>query len=125
MAKEYFSPEGVYEPIGWSHVVKAGNTIYVAGMVGCDENQKLVAGGFEAQTVKIFENIERVLVASGASLRDVVKINIYFKNLEDVSRFREIRARYFNPPMPAATGVEVSRLVFGALVEIDVIAVID
>ncbi len=125
MAKEYYSPEGVYEPIGWSHAVKAGNTIYVAGMLGCDENQKLVEGGFEAQTVKAFDNIGRVLAASGVSLRDVVKMNIYFKDLEDVRKFREIRARYFQPPMPVSTGVEVSRLVFDALVEIDVIAVKD
>ncbi|MEE9516824.1 MAG: RidA family protein [Candidatus Adiutricales bacterium] len=125
MPKEYYSPQGVYEPIGWSHAVKAGNTIYVAGMLGCDENQKLVEGGFEAQTVKAFDNIGRVLAASGVSLRDVVKMNIYFKDLEDVYKFREIRARYFQPPMPVSTGVEVSRLVFDALVEIDVIAVKD
>ncbi len=125
MPKEYYSPQGVYEPIGWSHAVKAGNTVYVAGMLGCDENQKLVSGGFEAQTVKAFDNIGRVLAASGVSLRDVVKMNIYFKDLEDVYKFREIRARYFQPPMPVSTGVEVSRLVFDALVEIDVIAVKD
>ncbi len=125
MAKEYFTPEGIYEPIGWSHACRAGNTIYLAGMIGCDEKNKLVEGGFEAQLIQTFENIRLALAAAGASLQDVVKINIYFTNLDDVHRFREIRAGYFKPPRPPATGVEVSRLVMDALVEIDVVAVVD
>jgi enamine deaminase RidA (YjgF/YER057c/UK114 family) len=79
MKKEYISPKGVYEPIGWSHAVKAGNTIYLAGMIGRDEQGKLVEGGFEAQAVKAFENIKLTLEAAGASLKDVVKMTIYFK----------------------------------------------
>jgi 2-iminobutanoate/2-iminopropanoate deaminase len=125
MPKEYFSPQGVYQPIGWSHAIKAGNTIYLAGMIGCDEQRRVVEGGFEAQLIKTFENIQLALEAAGASLQDVVKMNIYFKNLDDVHQFREIRASYFKPPRPAATGVEVSRLVSDALVEIDVVAVVD
>lgn len=126
MEKEYVSPEGIFEPIGWSHAVKVGNTIYVSGMVGFDENRKVVAGGFEAQTMKAFENIELALEAAGASLKDVVKINVYVTDMDNIGKFREIRARYFSPPMPASTGVEVSRLILPELlVEIEAIAVID
>ena len=125
MKKEYISPKGVFEPIGWSHAVKAGNTIYLAGMVGWDEQRKEVEGGFEAQAVKALENIKLTLEAAGASLQDVVKMTIYFKNMDDVYKFREIRARYFSPPMPASTGVEVSQLLPGVLVEIDAVAVVD
>lgn len=125
MIKEYISPKGVFEPIGWSHAVKTGNTIYLAGMIGWDEQRKVVEGGFEAQAVKALENIKLTLEAAGASLQDVVKMTVYFKNMEDVYQFREIRARYFSPPMPASTGVEVSRLLSEALVEIDVVAVVD
>lgn len=125
MTKEYISPKGVFEPIGWSHAVKTGNTIYLAGMIGWDEQRKMAEGGFEAQAVKALENIKLTLEAAGASLRDVVKMTAYFKNMEDVYKFREIRARYFSPPMPASTGVEVSRLLPEALVEIDAVAVVD
>lgn len=125
MTKEYISPKGVFEPIGWSHAVKTGNTIYLAGMIGWDEQRKIAEGGFEAQAVKALENIKLTLEAAGASLQDVVKMTVYFKNMEDVYKFREIRARYFTPPMPASTGVEVSSLLSGVLVEMDAVAVVD
>ena len=125
MKKEYISPREIFEPIGWSHAVKAGNTIYLAGMTGWDKQRKVVPGGFEAQVIKAFENITVILEAAGASLSDVVKYTVYLKNMDDIYKFREIRARYFTPPMPAGTGVEVSRLLPGVLVEIDVVAVVD
>ena len=125
MPKEYISPKGVFEPIGWSHAVKAGNTIYIAGMIGWDEQRRVVEGGFEAQAAKALENIKLTLEAAGASLQDVVKITVYLKNMDDVGKFREVRARFFTPPMPASTGVEVSRLLSGVLVEIDAVAVVD
>ncbi len=125
MKKKYISPKGIFEPIGWSHAVRAGDTIYLAGMTGWDEQRKLVEGGFEAQAVKALENIKVILEAAGASLNDVVKYTVYLKNMDDVYKFREIRARFFTPPMPAATGVEVSRLLPGVLVEIDAVAVVD
>ena len=125
MKKEYISPEGIFEPIGWSHAVKVGNTIYLAGMTGWDKQRKVVPGGFEAQAIKAFENIKVILEAAGASFNDVVKYTVYLKNMDDIYKFREIRARYFTPPMPAGTGVEVSRLLPGVLVEIDMVAVVD
>jgi 2-iminobutanoate/2-iminopropanoate deaminase len=125
MKKEYLSPKGLFEPIGWSHAVKAGNTIYLAGMVGFDEQRNIVAGGFEGQTVKALENIKLVLEAAGASLKDVVKMTVYLTDMDNIIKFREIRARYFSPPMPASTAVEVSRLVLPELlVEIEAIAVV-
>ncbi len=126
MKKEYILPKALFEPLGWSHAVKADNTIYLAGMVGFDENRNVVAGGFEAQTVKTFENIKLTLEAAGASLKDVVKMTIYVTDMKNIIKFREIRARYFSPPMPASTGVEVSRLILPELlVEIEAIAVVD
>jgi 2-iminobutanoate/2-iminopropanoate deaminase len=121
----YLSPQGIFEPIGWSHAVKAGNTIYLAGMTGWDEQRQVVAGGFEAQAVKALENIKLTLEAAGASLQDVVKYTVYLTNMDDIATFREVRARYFTPPMPAGTSVEVSRLLPGVLVEIDAVAVVD
>ncbi len=126
MKKEYLSPQGLFEPMGWSHAVRVSNTIYLSGMVGFDEQRKVVAGGFEAQTIKTFENIKFALEAAGASLKDVVKITVYLTDMDNIVKFREIRARYFSPPMPASTGVEVSRLILlELLVEIEAIAVVN
>ena len=126
MKKEGIAPKGLFEPMGWSQAIKAGNTIYLAGMVGLDENRKVVEGGFEAQAVKTFENLKLVLETAGASMEAVVKLNIYVTDMDNIVKFREIRARYFSPPMPAATGVEVSKLILPELlIEIEAVAVVD
>lgn len=125
MKKEHISPKGIFEPMGWSHAVKADGTIYLSGMVGFDEQRNIVEGGFEAQTVKALENIKLTLEAAGASMKDVVKMTVYVTDMDNIVKFREIRARYFSPPMPASTGVEVSRLILPELlVEIEAIAVV-
>ena len=126
MKKEFItSVKGVHEPVGYSHAVKVGNTIYLAGKTGRDEQRKVVEGGFGAQAVKALENIKLTLEAAGASLKDVVKLTVYLRNIDDVSKLQEITARFFNPPMPANTLVEISRLFPEVLVEIDAVAVTD
>ena len=126
MKREFITPEGLFEPMGWSHAVKVDETIYLAGMVGFDEQRNIVTGGFEAQTIKTFENIKLVLKAAGASLKDVVTLTVYVTDMDNIARFREIRGRYFSPPMPASTGVEVSSLILPEiLVEIEAIAVVE
>ena len=125
MKKEPISPKGVFKPTGWSHAIRAGNTIYLAGMGGFDEQQNIVEGGFESQAEKALDNIKYTLEAAGASFKDVVKITNYLTNMDDVSKLRDIRARYLSQPMPASTTVEVSRLLPGMLIEIDAIAVTD
>ena len=58
-------------------------------------------------------------------LKWVVKFTIYLTNMDDIDKFREIRARFLTPPLPASTVVEVSGLIPQALVEIDAVAVVD
>ena len=125
MKKEFISAKGVFETIHYSQAVKVGNTIYVSGKTARDEQGKIVSGSFEAQAIKTFENLKLTLEAAGASLKDVVKFTVYLKNIDDLDKFREIRERYFTPPLPASTAVEVSGLIPGAVVEIEAVAVID
>lgn len=126
MAKEFITPQGVHEPRGYSHAVKVGNTIYVAGQVAWDEKRQVVSGGFEAQAVQALENLKRVLEAAGASFKDVVKLNTYIKDLNDLSKYREIRQRYFGPPLPASTLVQIVSLASPELlIEIEAVAVIE
>ncbi|MBI2831149.1 MAG: RidA family protein [Chloroflexi bacterium] len=125
MKKEFIQPKGLYVPETYSHAVKVGNTVYVAGTVGRDNQQKVVEGGFEAQAVKAFENIKIILEAAGASYKDIVKLNIYITNMDNIGKLREIRMRYFSRPLPATTAVEVSRLAPGVLLEMEAVAMID
>lgn len=126
MGKEFITPVGVHQPRGYSHAVRAGNTVYVAGQVGWDEQRKVAPGNFEAQAVQALENLKRVLAAAGASLGDVVKINTYLKDLNDMPEFREIRERYFSSPFPASTLVQIVSLASPELlIEIEAVAVVE
>ena len=90
-----------------------------------DEQGKMESG-FEAQALKAFENMELVLKAAGASFKDVVKLNGYFKNyMENRQKYHEIRSRFFSPPLPVATNVQAALASPEVLLEVEAVAVID
>jgi 2-iminobutanoate/2-iminopropanoate deaminase len=126
MKKEYIvQPPDVYPAIGYSHAIKVGNTIYVSGKTGRDLQRKVVPGGFEPQCTKAFENIKLTLKAAGASLKDVVSMIMFFRNIDDVAKFQQIVPKFFEPPLPTMTAVEISRLGPDVLIEIQAVAVKD
>lgn len=126
MVKEYISPANVHPARTYTHVVKAGNTIYVSGQIGCDLDGNVVGGGFEAQAERVFENLRLVLEAAGASLKDVVKVTTYLRHMTDRAVLTAVREKHFSPPYPASTLVEVSSLALPELlIEVEVVAVVD
>jgi enamine deaminase RidA (YjgF/YER057c/UK114 family) len=133
MAKEIFSPATLPPPVGYSHIAKVskGTLVYLAGQVSSDASGKLVGeGNFEAQVEQVFGNLKRGLEAAGATMADIVKMNIYLVaevDQAEVPKFRAIRDRYINAATPpASTLVVVTRLARpGWLIEIEVVASID
>ena len=86
------------------------------------DSMELVPGGAGPQTTQTLRNIEAILVASGASLADVVKANVY---VSDMSTFNEVNDAYlevFETSPPARITLGGVDLALGALVEIDCIA---
>ena len=67
------------EAIGtYSQAVKVGNTVYLSGQIPLvPDTMELVSGGMEAQIVQVFENLKAVAEASGGSLADITKLNIF------------------------------------------------
>ncbi|SIO72088.1 endoribonuclease L-PSP [Burkholderia sp. GAS332] len=125
MKKQFIVPSGTHAAPTYSHAVKAGNTIYLAGHVGRDAQGNVVDGGIEAQTAQAFENLKYTLEAAGATLPDIVKLTVHLTDIGAMATVRDVRARYLKSPMPASTVVEVVRLAPGVLIEIDGIAVKD
>jgi enamine deaminase RidA (YjgF/YER057c/UK114 family) len=127
MSVEYVNPPGLSRSPTYSHVVKAGNTVYVAGQVARDENGNVVGpGDITVQAVQVFENLGKALAAGGADFRNLVKITIYLTD----PRFREalgkVRTRYIKDPVPASTLVVVAGLAEpDFLLEIEAIAVVE
>ena len=127
MAKEIIAPENVHRARGYSHAIKVGNTIYVAGEAGMDMEGNIVEGDCGAQAHQALENMKRVLEAAGATMQDVVKLNYYFTNIaEDLPKIADAYRKYFGRHYPASTAVQVGSLVYpGMLLEMEAIAVID
>ena len=105
--------------------VKTGNTVYCSGQIGLDPAMMQLVEGFEAQTVRVFDNLKAVAEAAGASLADAVKLTIYLTDLANFAKVNEIMARYFSEPYPARAAVGVKELPRGALVEADAVLVRD
>lgn len=126
MSKEIISTPKAPAAIGtYSQAVKAGNTVYLSGQIPLDPaTMTLVEGGFEAQTVQMFENLKAVAEASGGSLADAVKLTIYLTDLSNFATVNAVMSRYFTEPYPARAAVGVKELPRGSLVEADAILVL-
>jgi 2-iminobutanoate/2-iminopropanoate deaminase len=112
------------QPIGpYSQAIRHGETIYVAGQIPVDPaTGQLVAGGIEAQTRRVLENVKAILVAAGAGMDDVVSTTVYLASLADFAAMNGVYATYFTTAPPARATVQVAALPLGAAVEIAVIA---
>lgn len=105
---------------GW----KAGGLLFLSGQAAIDQAGQIVgAGDFAAQLEATFANIDRVLAAGGSDRSRIIKVTIYLTDMGNFPAIVEARRRYFTPPWPADTIVEVRALALPELmVEIDVIA---
>jgi reactive intermediate/imine deaminase len=99
--------------------VKVGNTVYLSGQIGLDPEKMEMVEGIEAQVHRVFKNLKAVAEASGGSLADVVKLNVFLTDLSNFALVNTIMAEYFTQPYPARAAVGVASLPRGALVEAD------
>jgi len=107
----------------YSQAVRVGSFIFCSGQVGTNpKTNVLIEGGVVAQTKRAFENMKAVLDAAGCSFNDVVKVNVYLKNVDDFAAMNEVYASLFDKPYPARATVEVAKIPKGALIEVDCIA---
>ncbi len=131
MKKAFINPDTIAFPVSkYTHVVRVeiADTalIFVSGQVPLDPQGNLVGeNDVSLQTERVFEEIKIVLEAAGGSLQDVVKMNIYVTDISQYAKVTAVRNRYFANNPPAATFVEVSKLVReGWMVEIEVTAAV-
>jgi enamine deaminase RidA (YjgF/YER057c/UK114 family) len=125
----FLNPPAIHPPRGYSHVVEAtgpGRIVYIAGQLGVDPAGKMGAD-FRAQAVQAFENLKAALAAVGSTFAQVVKVNMYFTDIDtQLPIAREVRDRYVNTAAaPASTAVQISKLARdGALYEIEAVALL-
>ena len=131
MRKAIINPEGMMlPPSKYSHGISVelseATLIFVAGELPLDQEGNVVGpNDIAAQTECVFQNIEKVLKASGASLDDVVKATIFVTGMKDFKKVVAVRDKYFAKSSPASTFVGISKLTRDdCLVEIEAIAVV-
>ena len=124
--KEIITTDRAPGAIGpYSQGVKAGGFLFLSGQIALEPGTgALTEGGVAAQTEQVMANIAALLEAAGLTFGDVVKSTIYLVNLGDFAVVNEIYGRKFSEAPPARSTVEVKGLPRGALVEIEVTALV-
>ncbi len=125
--REIIIPEGMenlHEKFHYCPGIKVGDTLYIAGQVGRDENLQVIEGP-EAQFVQAFENVKKVLTAAGATFDDVVEMITYHTDMRHLPLFIQVKDRYFTKNYPTWTGIGTTALAMpGLLVEIKCTAIL-
>lgn len=127
MKREVISTKDAPQAIGtYSQAVKVDNVVYLSGQIPLDpKSMTLVEGEIREQINQVFKNLSAVARATGGSLNDIVKLNIYLCDLSNFPLVNEIMAEYFAEPFPARAAVGVASLPKAAGVEMDAIMVLD
>jgi enamine deaminase RidA (YjgF/YER057c/UK114 family) len=126
----HINPPELAPPPGYSNVVEvnAGRLVFIAGQTALDRAGNLVGGNdLEAQADQAFRNLGYALAAAGCTPRDLVKLNVFVRDMTGLPHYRKARDRFLGaekpPAAPAITLVEVSKLFRDdLLIEIEAVA---
>src|SRR5262245_44269836 len=126
MTREVVQTDKAPKAIGpYEQAIKANGFIYTAGQIPIDpKTANLVEGDISAQTRQVLGNPKAVLEAGGSALDRVVKATVFLKNMADFAAMNEVYAQYLGRAKPARATVAVAELPRGALIEIDLVALV-
>lgn len=126
MTRKVIHTQKAPEAIGpYSQAVRAGNTVWLSGQIPLvPETMQLAEGDMRVQATQVLENLKAVCEASGGSLNDIVKLNIYLTDLQHFGLVNELMQQYFQEPYPARAAIGVASLPKGAEVEMEAVLVL-
>ncbi len=108
----------------YSQAVETNGTLYISGQLPLDVvTGKFVEGGVREQAEQCLKNIGFILSEAGYSVADVVKSTVLLADMNDFAAVNEVYGEFYKEPYPARVAYQVGKLPFGALVEIETIAV--
>jgi len=108
----------------YSQAIAAGGFLFVSGQIPLNPLTGELATEFEAACKQSLENLIQLVIAGGSRPENIVKINIYIRDMSKFPVLNEIYSTYFDHHKPARAVVEVSNLPKNALVEMEAVALI-
>jgi len=116
-----------WEPkVGYSRAIRAGDTVHVAGTTATDDGEVVAPGDPRRQTEVALEIVADALREAGASVEDVVRTRLFVTDIDDWEAIGRAHGAVFGDVRPAATMVEVDRLIDDdAVVEVEAVAIVD
>jgi 2-iminobutanoate/2-iminopropanoate deaminase len=129
VARENIFPAGLSKPTGhWTTVTTArpGKLVFVSGLTAKNERGEIVGvGDIGAQTRQVCENLQAAMRAAGGTLADVVRVDVFVKEMTGFKDIHEVRREYFGGNPPASTMVAISAFTHpDMLIEISAIGVL-
>ena len=123
MSKQIISTSHAPAAVGtYSQATRHGNTLYLSGQIPLDPaSMEIVDGDIEAQTHRVFMNLQAVCEAAGGTLNDILKLNVFLTDMAGFPAVNAIMAEYFTEPYPARAVVGVAVLPREVQVEMDAI----
>jgi 2-iminobutanoate/2-iminopropanoate deaminase len=106
----------------FSGAVQVGNTLYLSGDIGIDENQK-VPDTAEAEARRLLDNVQRTLQQAGMTMDDLVSVQIFCSDVKHYADFNKVYRTYFKREFPARAFIGSGTLLFNARFELQGIAV--
>jgi len=108
----------------YSHIVKAGDFLFVSGMVSIDhESNLMITDDIRAATELALNNVKKALESAGSGLDKVVKVTVFLRDTADFSSMNEVYGTFFPKSPPARSCVVVKEIPGNFPVEIEVIAI--
>ncbi len=126
MEKEViFTPKATKPTAPYSQAIKAGNTVYLAGVCGDDPETDMIVGDgdIKIETKYAMENLKNTIEAAGGTMEDIVMVSVFVKDINMMADFNEVYKTYFKV-LPARKAMQIVDLAGGANLELDAIAVI-
>lgn len=109
----------------YSQATIGGGLLYTAGQIALDPaTGQIVEGDVVAQTRRVFANLDAVLREAGSDWSRVLKVTVFLQDMADFPRVNEVYAEAVGGARPARSTVAVSGLPRGALIEIDLVALV-
>lgn len=127
MEKKIIKTNKAPQAIGpYSQAVKSGNFIFASGQIPLDPVSGAMAeNNIQAQTERVMENIKGLLESENLTFANVIKTTCFLSDMANFAAFNEVYAKYFTENPPARSTVAVKALPKDALVEVEIIAVVE